>query len=145
MAQRALGLLAWVVLRLSTCSALTTVYSPSTVTIDLDASPAQRWQPAIMAVLKQHSFEDSFLPVFAYHNRTLFDNITDEQYASLAASLEAHYPMETAELHGISSIFASLGYDVSFPYLAAWVWFHELAHSDAASDDLRASQGTPTF
>lgn len=35
---------------------------------------------------------------------------------------------------------------VSYDYLAGWVWFHELAHSDAASEDatyLRSRSGSP--
>lgn len=122
-------------------SQLRTAYEPPLVVVDLEADVADRWKPAIMAVLNKHAFTDSFLPVFASHNASLFVNITNDQYATLAASLEQHYPAQAAELHGISQAFQELGHTVTFTYLAGWVWFHELAHSDAAAPELRDMQG----
>ena len=110
------------------------IYSPPVVTIDLDAPPSSRWEPAVDAVLRMHSFEESFGAVFASHNATLFNNLTEVNFAELLESLHHHWPNQLEELTAISQAFQKRGRWVSTSYLAAWVWFHELAHSDAASD-----------
>eukprot|EP00730_Choanoeca_flexa_P000883 TRINITY_DN10380_c0_g2_i2.p1 TRINITY_DN10380_c0_g2~~TRINITY_DN10380_c0_g2_i2.p1 ORF type:complete len:378 (+),score=54.00 TRINITY_DN10380_c0_g2_i2:253-1386(+) len=121
-------------------STLRTAYSPPSVAINLDESASTRWKPAVDAILSRQSFEASFMPVFASHNESLFNNITQTQTAAIASSIEQHFPEQAAELRGISTAFAAHGYHVSFEYLSLWVWFHELAHSDAASDGLSKAQ-----
>lgn len=44
--------------------------------------------------------------------------------------------MHASELRGIAKEFASLGYpQITYEYLASWVYFHELAHTDIASPE----------
>lgn len=115
--------------------------APPSFTLDLDLPPRQRWRGALSKVLSTHSFEDSFLPVFAEHNLTLFQRLPATAWPVLTASIEKFWPEQADELRGISDEFVAHGHQVSYEYLAGWVWFHELAHSSA----LHAAPGHPFF
>ena len=110
--------------------------APPTFTIDLGVEPRRRWDGAVKIVLERHPFDFSFGPTFESHNKTLFSKLSSQQYQSLAAALETHYPETAEELKGISSQFIAAGHFVSFEYLAAWVYFHELAHTPLADKDV---------
>ena len=108
---------------------------PPKFTVNLDAEPLKRWDGAVNIVLERHPFEFSFGPTFQSHNQTLFSKLTDDQYQSLGVALNTHYPETAAELKGISLQFIAAGHFVSFEYLAAWVYFHELAHTPLADQN----------
>ena len=55
--------------------------------------------------------------------------IDDDDYARLGAVLEARFPDNALELQSISASFAAAGHYVSYQYLAAWAYYHELAVS----------------
>ena len=123
-----------------------TVYArpPPAFLVDLDAAPEARWRGAVGAVVAAHGWEHSFGASFAAHNATLFDALLPEHYAALGAAVTAHFPEQAAELRGLVAEFAryapaaaagaAAGAElVSFEYLCAWVWFHELDHTDLAS------------
>ncbi|EDQ91670.1 uncharacterized protein MONBRDRAFT_5578 [Monosiga brevicollis MX1] len=114
--------------------------TPPTVQIEWEAPVASRWAPAVDAVLARYSAEESFLPVFAAHNASLFNNLTTEDFATLGQSLANHWPHLSEEVDAIAQILTDRGIPTSFNYLAAWVWFHELAHTDAAAPDLRRAR-----
>ena len=103
---------------------------PPTFTVDLTLPPEQRWVGALE--LLPHSWDESWAPIFAYHNATLFDALPDGTLAALARALDAHYPEHAAELRGLARSFGRVypGRSVSYEYLAGWVYFHELAHTD---------------
>ena len=107
---------------------------PPTFTVDLTLPPEQRWVGALE--LLPHSWDESWAPIFAYHNATLFDALPDGTLAALARALDAHYPEHAAELRGLARSFGRVypGRSVSYEYLAGWVYFHELAHTDAAAE-----------
>ena len=112
--------------------------APPTFTMDLSVAPVQRWKGALASVLRQHPWEYSFLPIFTQHNASLFSRLPLRAWNVLTASLDTFYPDHAAELRGIAAEFAAHGHaDVTFQYLAGWVWFHELAHTDVVDDSAR--------
>eukprot|EP00055_Hartaetosiga_balthica_P007223 m.24487 g.24487 ORF g.24487 m.24487 type:complete len:397 (+) comp5659_c0_seq1:169-1359(+) len=94
---------------------------------------SETWSCAIQSVIALYGFENSFEPVFLAHNKTLFNNLNESLFSVLWESIEEYYPIHAAELNDISSTFSNLGHYVSVEYLAAWVWFHELAHTTAST------------
>ena len=137
-----------------------TVYArpPPAFVVDLDAAPEARWRGAVGAVVAAHGWEHSFGASFAAHNATLFDALLPEHYTALGAAVTAHFPEQAAELRGLVAEFArytpaaagavagtagaaaAAGAElVSFEYLCAWVWFHELDHTDLASSSASAA------
>jgi N-acylethanolamine-hydrolysing acid amidase len=107
--------------------------APPVFTVDLTVPPEERWVGALDLISAGSTFEESWLPAFAYHNSSLFNGLASDEWATLAAALTAAYPSQAAELHGLSCEFLRVyGQVVTFEYLAGWVYFHELAHSDLA-------------
>lgn len=106
----------------------------------IDAPPQQRYLAAVDAALSHAPFADSFLPVFASHNFSLFSKLDESAYDMLYASLQEHYGEVATELSGIATAINShpAGGPVTARYLAAWTWFHELAHSELMDPQLRA-------
>ena len=109
------------------------VERPSHFTMNLDAPPEKRWKGAIAAVLRQHSSEHGFGPVFAAHNQSMYNQITPAQWSRMGEAVKKNYPEHATELRSISAQFREAGYSVSFEYLVGWLYFHELAHTDLAS------------
>ena len=54
-------------------------------------------------------------------------------YELLTNATEQHHPEVFAELQGISDEFSAAGHIVSVHYLVAWLWFHELAHTELST------------
>jgi len=107
--------------------------APPVFSCDLTLAPEQRWVGALDLLAAQSSFEESWQQAFAFHNASLFNGLGADQWASLADALTAFYPDQAAELRGLSGEFLRVyGQVVTFEYLAAWVYFHELAHTDLA-------------
>ena len=102
-----------------------------TFELNLSAPPRERWNGALELVLSRHRYEDSWLPTFAEHNRTLFDRLQPEHWSALTAALERHFPETAEELRGIHDQFSTLlpHAGVTFEYLVGWIYFHELAHT----------------
>eukprot|EP00039_Didymoeca_costata_P026886 m.16917 g.16917 ORF g.16917 m.16917 type:complete len:412 (+) comp5838_c0_seq2:103-1338(+) len=119
----------------SLCVVVTGMRAPPEFTVDLSLSPQQRWNGAVTKVLDVYSFEESFQVIFSKHNATLFSNLSSANYEQISSALAQHFPETAEELVGISKEFTSHGYTVTTNYLAAWVYYHELAHSDAANTD----------
>lgn len=113
---------------------------PPTFEIDLDLPPEKRWQGALDVVLSQHPFEHSFQATFAEHNQSLFDNLEADHFKRVAAAVHRNYPEQAAELRSLSAEFARLGHYVSYEYLAAWAYFHELSHSDLAKNNKKSNK-----
>ena len=111
---------------------------PPPYVVDLDSPPEVRWAGAVASVLRVHPWEHSFGPVFEAHNASLFQHLTVQDYSLLAGAMDNHYPEQAAELRGLSAAFAESGHPVTYNYLCAWVWFHELAHTSLAPPALRA-------
>ena len=105
---------------------------PPSFELSLDAEPSARWRGAVQAVLAEHDWDNSFGPVFESHNRTLFDHLGGDVLSLVAQYTRMYWPEAAAELDGISQDFSEVGHPVSFTYLAAWVWFHELDHTNAS-------------
>lgn len=114
---------------------------PPRFVMNLDSPASTRWNGAVKAVLDVHPFEWSFGAAFSAHNTSMYNNVTEAQYQLIGNSFASHYPQNADELRGISAQFADLGHYVSFEYLAAWVYFHELAHTDIATPDSVARNG----
>mgnify|MGYP001560528185 CR=1 FL=1 len=49
-------------------------------------------------------------------------------------ALELYYPEQAEEIIGLSEDFMNEGHYVSKEYICAWVWYHELQHTDIAED-----------
>lgn len=130
-------MLAWCHAALSLAAVLSQVKSfdvPPTFTLDLSLAPEHRWDGSLAMLLSRHPYEFSFGPVFAAHNTSLFSNLLGSHFALISKAVRRHWPETAAELLGIVQQFAAVGHsEVSFEYLAAWLYFHELAHSDIAA------------
>lgn len=103
---------------------------PPRFTLDLRKPPLQRWNGALDLILSKHRYEESFLPVFQEHNKTLFNHLEPPHFESLGRAVREHFPETALELQGIANDFEGHGYPVTFQYLSAWLYFHELAHTD---------------
>lgn len=71
---------------------------------------------------------------FQEHNTSLFNRLTASQFTVLGKALEQHFPTNAMEIRSLSADFMSRGHYVSYEYLAAWVYYHELAHTQLASN-----------
>ena len=111
-----------------------TLELPPRFVLDLGKPPQQRWEGALDLILSKHPFEESFLPVFQEHNKSLFNHLGPSDFKSLGEAVTKHFPETAGELQGIASNFGRHGYEVSFQYLSAWLYFHELAHSDIVGE-----------
>jgi hypothetical protein len=109
--------------------------SPPQFTMNMSATPIDRWNGALDLVAEVSSWEESWLPVFLFHNYSIFDRVDESMWEQMATSLTSYHPDQADELRGLSSQFMEVyGQYVSFEYLVGWVYFHELAHSDLAID-----------
>jgi N-acylethanolamine-hydrolysing acid amidase len=99
------------------------------VDIDLDGPPEQRWIEALRVVLELHGYENSFGPAFAHHNISTFNHFSAEVFQICGKAIDEHFPKYAAELRGLTTAFNRD--DVTYEYLAAWVYFHEFGHTDA--------------
>lgn len=106
---------------------------PPRFTLDLRKPPLQRWDGALDSILSKHPYAESFLPVFQEHNSTLFNYLQPSHFESLARAVTEHYPETALELQGIAADFERHGHAVTFQYLSAWLYFHELAHTDVGA------------
>eukprot|EP00435_Cladocopium_sp_Y103_P059293 s163_g21.t1 len=106
---------------------------PPRFTLDLRKPPLQRWDGALDLILSKHRYEESFLPVFQEHNKSLFDHLQPSHFEALGRAVTEHFPETALELQGIAADFERHGYPVTFQYLSAWLYFHELAHSDVVT------------
>ncbi|KAF4653026.1 hypothetical protein FOL47_010751 [Perkinsus chesapeaki] len=98
------------------------------VVVDLSKRPSLRFKSAVDISLKTWQFNESFEPLFAQWNKTTFDQLTDDDYETFMSSLERYFPVQALELRGISDEFARHGHYVSYAYLAAWAYSHEIGH-----------------
>ncbi|KRX10177.1 hypothetical protein PPERSA_08580 [Pseudocohnilembus persalinus] len=100
--------------------------------IDLDANHKEMWIPAFEALKNAgKTWESGFQVIFKNFNSTIFQYITDEQYAQINDGFSANFPGHYAELQGIQYAFQKYyGQYASLEYLSAWVYFHELLHVD---------------
>lgn len=102
---------------------------PPRFELDLSLLPQRRWSGALDLVLDTHGFDNSFGPAFKFHNDSLFSYLTAEQFTELAAALTTHFPETATELHSLAKDFHARGHLVTFEYLAAWTYYHELGKS----------------
>ena len=114
-------------LLLAGVSALT---APPTFNVNVDTQPRHRWRGALKMI--PHAWEDSWGPTFAAFNASLFNNVSSARYQQLAEALQQHFPEQAEELEGIVDDFAAVHptHHVSYEYLAGWVFFHDLAHTE---------------
>jgi hypothetical protein len=108
---------------------------PPTFTVDLSLPPSQRWVGALRSATNGRAWENSWGPIFTAHNESLFNRFDEAAWLSLEVALSKHYPTQAQEILTIASEFEVVfpGHYVSFSYLAGWVYYHSLAHSDLAS------------
>lgn len=106
-----------------------TYFSAPSVTLDLDLDPEERFLPHIQAVLANWTFDESFGTYFTSMNASAFAGLTDAQFAQIGASIDKFYPVFANELRGMSAGFATFANRaVSYDYLAAVAYYHELGH-----------------
>lgn len=104
--------------------------TPPTFTLDLSLPARDRWAGALALVAAEHPWDASWGPIFAEHNASLFDHMAASDFAALGDALDVHYAAHADELRGIADQFGTVfGQSVSYEYLAAWVYYHELAHT----------------
>ena len=110
--------------------------TPPTFTLDLSLPPPERWRGALAASTSGRSWNETFGPIFQFHNESLYDQVDEAMFTTLGNAMRTHYPIESLELDTIVHEFHVLFPEqyVSFNYLAGWVYFHELAHTDLASN-----------
>lgn len=110
---------------------------PPSVVVDESLPPSVAWSGAVNAVLEAHAWDDGFGPVFAAHNRSLFDRVPDAKLRGLLVAAQKHQPRAAAAITAIAGAISAhpRGKFVSAEYLAGWLWFHELAHTELASPE----------
>ncbi|KAF4707111.1 hypothetical protein FOZ62_009154 [Perkinsus olseni] len=96
--------------------------------VDLARRPSEHYKSAVRVSLQAWPFDQSFRPLFAQWNKTTFDGLSDNDYDVFMDSLEKYFPVQALELRGISDEFAAHGHYVSYPYLCAWAYSHEIGH-----------------
>jgi len=108
--------------------------APPSAVVNLTLSPAEAWTPAVNAILAAHPWEHSFGPVFASHNASLFDHVEEGKLQMLLEAARTHLPETAAAIGAIADAISAhpRGQYVSAQYLAGWLWFHELAHTELA-------------
>ncbi|CAD8083682.1 unnamed protein product [Paramecium primaurelia] len=94
--------------------------------IDLSAPPKQRWKEAVQTVLDLYGYDNSFGPVFAFHNKYSFDVLNQDDYTTIAQALRKNFPEHSLELEGIIEVLNRP--EITFEYMAGWAYFHEIAH-----------------
>ncbi|CAD8052169.1 unnamed protein product [Paramecium primaurelia] len=99
------------------------------IEIDLSATPKQRWKLAIRTILDLYGYQNSFGPVFEYHNKNTFYILEPQDYKTIANAIRTHYPEYSQELDGIVEEFNRS--EITFEYLSVWAYFHEIAHISA--------------
>lgn len=110
---------------------------PPSVVVDESLPPSLAWAGAVNAVLEAHAWDDGFGPVFAAHNRSLFDRVPASKLRVLMGAAKKHQPRAAAAITAIAGAISAhpRGKFVSAEYLAGWLWFHELAHTELASPE----------
>lgn len=97
------------------------------VNVNLDDPPRVRWQPAAKKIIETYGYDRSFAPVFAFHNQTTFAKLTPNAYLRMANAIDKNFPEYAEEIRGILDVINRA--DVTFEYMAAWAYFHELGHT----------------
>lgn len=106
-------------------------YTPPVVVVDMDGEAATRWVGALEAVLALHPWEYSFGALFSHLNETVLDSLPTYVFPIVADAIQQHYPVQHQELVGLAAAFAQNGHpEISYPYLAAWAYYHSLGHAD---------------
>lgn len=103
---------------------------PPSFTLDLLLPPTTRWA----GILDIFTIEmlSAWNHIFAWHNRSLFDSLTEDHFLSVERAVAHNFPEHAGELYSIASEFARLNISVTFVYLCAWAYSHELAHTELA-------------
>ena len=113
-------------------------YAPPLFTLDLSLPPSQRWKGAVALATHNRTWEESWHSIFDYHNQTLFNRLTTDNWSSLGEAVATHYPQQAQELTTIAHEFNLLFPQqlVTYNYLAGWVYYHELAHTELQGNNL---------
>ena len=108
---------------------------PPTFIFDYAKAPASRWGGALELAIRGKSWNETFGPIFGYHNQSLFDKVTPEMYTRITEALYTNFPEQAEELEGIAQQFQQIFPDqyVSYEYLATWIYYHEIAHAEFES------------
>ena len=116
--------------------------APPAFVMDYAAKPENRWRGALRQATNGRSWDDTWGQIFEFHNKSLYSKLEEKHYDQLAAALDSHFPEQARELKGIVAEFAELfpHKHVSFGYLASWVYFHELAHTELNTLNSRTSR-----
>jgi hypothetical protein len=104
--------------------------TPPTFTLDLARAPEDRWT-GVMDLFEAPP-QETWIPIFAYHNRSLFHRLTPRDFAFIANAVSQQFPEQAGELRSMSREFSRIGFRVSFEYLCAWAYSHELGHMPRA-------------
>mmetsp|Transcript_68414 Transcript_68414/g.216432 ORF Transcript_68414/g.216432 Transcript_68414/m.216432 type:complete len:432 (-) Transcript_68414:24-1319(-) len=121
---------------LGTCIAGFAVAStpPPTFDVDLQLAPRHRYRGAVRRILEIHSAEFSFAPVFSHWNATFWHQFPESVFMRTARALQKYFPEHAEEMSGVAEELRDNGIAVSFEYLSAWAYRHELQH--ASTDGL---------
>ena len=95
------------------------------VEIDLSGPAESRWVEAYNTVIDAHGYEPTFGTVFSIRNDT-FSVLTNDDFELIGSSVRKFFPKYASELDGLVKVFNRP--DVTYNYLAAWVYFHEIGH-----------------
>ena len=90
--------------------------------MDYALAPSSRWRGALALATQGRSWEDSWGPIFKFHDAQLFSKLEKSDVARLGAALDAHFHTQAQELRGVAAQFGEL-----FPEQAAKVTYEYLA------------------
>ncbi|CAD8058803.1 unnamed protein product [Paramecium sonneborni] len=106
------------------------------IEINISDTPKLRWKKAVRTILNLYGYDNSFGPVFEFHNKNTFYILQPQDYITIAQAIRTHYPEYSLEIDGIVEEFNRN--EITFEYLSVWAYFDEIAH---ISSDLNQSTG----
>jgi hypothetical protein len=129
---RCVLLLAWPCLSQAVANFTVPRNRPPIFVMDLDKPARERWRGALS--LFRDPPEKTWIPIFHWHNRSVFDACYPKMFQEIGAAVRKNWPDMAEELDGMSDEFRSVGLYVSYEYLATWAYSHELAHINIESE-----------
>ena len=130
-----------------------TAQTPPIFELDLDKPPRERWHGVMKLfntseIYPMNDFPKGFAEtwrwIFKFTNESAttmqYQRISQLHYDKMSEALERHWPEMAEELKSIHDEFVSIGADfVTYQYLVAWAYSHELAHCDWMNTGYSAS------
>ena len=102
---------------------------PPTFNVNLTRPPGDRWIGVMGALGVLHP--NTWSSIFTWHNDSLFNNLKGAEFDIIQTSIAHHFQEQDHEVRGMAREFRKVGVPVSYQYLCAWAYSHELSHAES--------------